>query len=213
MTLSQTAICNMALSRIGSGTTIMSINDNNVAARTCLRFWDHVVDETLQGRPWNFAQRYETLALVEENPNCKWAYSYRYPVNFIKLDQVEPSATSTAGYGTDPYVRYTDYPRLTNRIPFTISSDNAGRLVFTNLQDAVCFGTYRVTDVALWDPMFVDALAWRLAVDLALPLSDKREMYSLAFQRYQLAVAQAHAASANEGAPDEEPNGTWLEAR
>jgi hypothetical protein len=59
----------------------------------------------------------------------------------------------------------------------------------------------------------VHALAWRLAADLAGPLQRSPAFESTAMQNYRMALSEARMHAANEGVPDPEGDGTFIDAR
>ena len=71
-------ICNLALSHLGSS-GIDALDERSEAAAACTTFYAICRDMVLRDAPWPFATKMQALALVEEDPNTEWGFSYRYP--------------------------------------------------------------------------------------------------------------------------------------
>jgi hypothetical protein len=203
MAQSQVNICNKALSRIGHGQRIAAITDNTAPARACEAAYEDVRQYMLRERPWPFAQRYETLALVAEDPNPDWAYAYRYPNSYLKVARLidESGTTGGASIWGQLNLLYTPSHRQSN--PWQMGSDTQGLLIYTDLENAIAVGTWDVDDEGMWDPMFADAFAWRLAYEIAPGLTKDGPITDRAVQMYEMAVQRAMASALNEASPRE----------
>jgi hypothetical protein len=203
MAQSQVGICNKALARIGYGQRIAAITDNPAAARACYAAYEDVRQYMLRERPWPFAQRYETLALVASDPNPEWSFAYRYPASYLKIYRLinETATTGNATVYDDLGLVYTPSYRQAN--PWQTGSDSQGLLIYTDLEDAIAVGTWDVSDEGQWDPMFADAFAWRLAYEVAPALTKDNGPTERAMQMYEMAVQRAMASALNEGSPRE----------
>jgi len=201
MSVSATMIANMALGRIGISQQISSIDGNHSVERTCKLYYDISREYVLGTRTWPFAQRYVDLALVEEEPNEEWQYSYRYPAECLRLDHLVAGGIHT----TDQYVYpYQDYNRPVYTkadaplLPYELGSDTSGRLVYTDVVDAKAKYLSNITDTGLFSALFIDALAWRLATELAGVLSRDTALRGACDQQYMIALSSAHAQTLNE---------------
>lgn len=193
-------ICNMALGNIGIQKVIASVDEQSVEARACKRFYDQTVSETLRELPWPFAGRYITLALVEETPNTQWAYSYRYPSDCEKVRRVVPSDITVD----------TNY-----RDSWSVGSDSAGRLIYSNQIAAQAEYTHNVTDAALFDSLFVELVSWRLGSKIAPSLTGNNAaaVIKRTDAMYITKKAQAEAEALNEGHVDTSPYCETIAAR
>lgn len=212
--MNQTAICNLALLRIGINKQLASINDADPAADALRVLWTPIIDSMLRERPWPFALRQVELAVADTEKMTGWYYAYAYPSNFISVWRVVPAETST----TAPPLVYSVTRDLATNLPpttypFGIGSLGAERIVFSNVNPAVAVGTYRVTDTGLFDSAFSDALAWRLAFECAPSLTKNTEARNTARTEYDLAVSMAFAASLNEPKPEDARDAEAIEAR
>lgn len=188
-------VCNLALGRIGHGGSrpIQSLTEASEAARACNRVFASVLESMLREFAWPFAQASVALAAVAQTVPG-WGYVYAYPENCLFLHGL-------AGSNTDPG----RYPAW--RHPFKILAATSGqsRVIATDLADAWAHYTVNVTNPHFGDPLFQDALAWRIAVEVAVGLKADPRMSQNAVLQYQSALSKAVAANGNEAGADREP--------
>lgn len=211
MPLSKTAICNLALVRIGVQQPIASTDEQSAAADSCNAVYAHSIESVLRATPWPFSQRYETLGLVATNPNNDWGYSYRYPTSMLRIGRL----TSTVGastVGSSGYI-YTTPTASQPDVAFVIGSDVAGMLIYTNMSGAVALGTAYITNEALFDPLFVDALAWRIAAEVAMGLTKDSGIAAFARNKAESSASLGYATSRNESVPNPPRESSFVDAR
>lgn len=182
------SICNMALARAGVSQTISSLTETSTQARMCNQFYEPTRQSLLREFPWPFAERYFTLALIAEEPNSRWNYSYRFPSTALRINEVV----------VDGGERVPDPP-----VPFKIGSDSSGRVIYCDEAEAVVAANTDISDVNQFDPLFVDAFAWRMAWELSSPLSQNPSYVQTTQMGYERAIRKAMAAALNEERPDE----------
>lgn len=163
----------------------------------------------LRERPWPFATRQVDLALVGEQLITDWFYTYRYPSDYVTVNRV---LTSTVISNTT-VVTQTQRVTLPQSYPFQIGSDSAGRLIHTNVREAVCLGTVYVSDVSQYDPLFTSALAWFISAEIAIPLTKNKDLYTNGLEQYQSIVSDAFAEGMNEPKPNEAAEADMVQAR
>lgn len=171
-------ICNLALSHLGDGATVVSIDppEGSAQAEHCARYYPLALEAILEMHPWSFATTRERLAQVD-NPSSTWAYAYAQPSDALNLlailDPNAPDDYSGPIGGVpgvvDPFVVspgiYTPQPFA----PETLDADGSD-IILTNQADAVLRYTRLVTDTAKFTPLFRTALSWLLASHLAGPV-------------------------------------------
>lgn len=146
-------ICNLALARLGDEANVVSINppDQSAMASYCAKFYPLSLSAALDDHNWGFATKTVTLALLT-NSNTLWGYCYALPsdtINVIALFDV-----TTVGDG--------------NQQDFSVESDvNGNGVIYTNQANALLKYSAYVTNTAQFPPLFVDALAWKLASNIA----------------------------------------------
>ena len=199
---SDVQICNIALMQIGVTKPIADLaTESTVAAVTANAVYAIRRDEVLTAVQPGFARTVAALALVSEDPTEELGYAYRYPDDCLAIRKIQSG------------VRRID-PRDT-RVPYQLSSDATGRLIYADLAEAIVEYTRRITNAEWFPPSFLSALAWRLSIDLATALGgalgsqwrDRSEMY------YREALTAAKADAINEEAPDDAPESEFIRAR
>lgn len=193
---SEVSICNVALSRCGINSSIAALNEDGQEAEICNLHYAEVRDQVLRDAAWPFATRYASLALVEEDPNEDWAFAYRAPTDMLRAIRIIGDVRS-------------ERPR----VPFKLGSDEAGLLIYTDWADAQLEYTIRITDTSLFSPDFASAVSWRLAMEIATPLTDNPSWSDRAARYYGAAIAMAGSNAANEQAPDPPREAESVEAR
>ena len=99
--------------------------------------------------------------------------------------------------------------RVEGDIPYQVE----GNCVLADT-DVFCFvGISRIEDTTLFDPMFVEALALKMASELAVPLAASNSLKENLFKEYEEFVKAAKTASAMEGVQDVFVQRGWLESR
>ncbi|SQI37511.1 Uncharacterised protein [Providencia alcalifaciens] len=88
-----------------------------------------------------------------------------------------------------------------------------GKLIYCDQPQAWLQYVASVTDVNMFDSLFIDALAWRLAGELARPLASNAGIGSEAFQMYTMAIASAGAHSLDESSEPNDYMDPFTEAR
>jgi len=163
---SETAICNMALMRLGQK-PILSLTDGSNQALTCATFYEATRDSVLAAFPWGFAMARTSLAADGDAPSFEFDVAYSLPADVINVSEVD----------FDP----DDYPWRVE----------GGKILTDAPAPIYITYTSRVTDTTKFDPLFVDALAEYLAADIAFPITRKDTL-----RRTHLAVAEAKLAIA-----------------
>lgn len=197
MAYSEVKIANLALFRIGASQTIISFDEGSQEADAAALIYDEMRDEVLRRYPWDFARRSVTLALVEENPNVEWQYSYRYPNDCLFARYISSASVDNR---TDP-------------VPYQLAGDSQGRLIWTDQEQAVLQYTARIEDPVLFDPMFASALSWRMAMEFARVIARNPMAIRDATIMYNQAIDEAEAMEANESQKEPEPDAEHIRVR
>ena len=212
-------ICNMALARIGTG-RIDSLTEASEEARQCSTFYEPVRDRLLARVPWRFALKREALAPLSVTAPVEWTYTYAWPSDCIQARYIEPTGPTPSSAGliwpdqwywnqVDPGGSVvTELPAM--RTP---SFERRGDTIVTHQPEAVLIYTYRVTDPNQFDPLFVEALSYALAAELAVPIRDdkagRREMERAAHS----ALMVAAAGTGRDGSANINRDADWILAR
>lgn len=182
---SQVEICNLALSRVGVSSFIEDIQEGSKESKSLGAVYGIARDVALGSFPWPFAQRRTTLALSAEPAREDWAYTYALPTDALRVQGL------WSGIRFGP---------VASELPFAIemNASGTGRLLLSDMESATVVYTARVEDPLLYPPLFVNAFAWLLAAEVALPLSVRPDLRAQAQQQFELTLSRAQAGALNE---------------
>ncbi len=178
-------ICNRALTKLGDR-PILTLSDDNERARACARLYEVSRDAVLRDHPWNFAVQRAELAALEEKPVWGFKSQFELPTDCLRVLWVD------------------------GNYPWRIE----GRRVLSNLEGALRISYIRrVEDPNVFDSLFVEALAARLALELAESLTQSNSKRQAAGEGYQLALIRARSIDAQENPAEEAECDPWIRAR
>jgi hypothetical protein len=174
-------VCNRALACVGVTTFIDDLGEDSKEAGLCTRFFEDVRDEVLESFEWPFASRRAALAVSTETRDG-WGYVYVAPDDCLVPRRIDDGNTNRL-------------QGLDTRIPFNVEADDSGDelLILTDQVNAGLVYTRQHTNVAVWPRQFLNAVAWRLAAELVIPLQLKPEVRKAAMGEYAQAVASARS--------------------
>lgn len=185
---SEVAICNMALAAVGRGAQITSLDEASQAARACKLRYPYARDAVLRAYDWNFAAKRAELPKNATAPAFEYANAYDLPADCLIVRSVFDGEAEK----------------------WVVE----GRQILTDMGDPIFIKyTSVVTDAVRFDPLFVDALASRIASDIAVQLSESVSRAQGLWQVYQAKLVEARRRDAQEGQPERLPRGDWLDAR
>jgi hypothetical protein len=192
-------IYNIALARIGVfETAIQDVNEASKAANVCRMFFDSIRDYVLEDFPWPFAEKRVLLADLG-TPPTNWDYKYAYPADCLSAKYIAVEGARN--------------PRDTQKIPFRIANDADVKVILCDWPDAELVYTAQVTDLNLWTNCARSALAYRLAAEIAMPMSVKPDIANSAMNGYYREKSIAAANTMNEGQPDAQPESEFIAIR
>lgn len=174
MLTSSTELCNLALVDLNAD-PITSLTDESDEARQCNARYTHARDATLRAHPWNFALKRASIASsATDTPAFEFAYSFPLPSDCLRV-----LYSSADDEGTTWKVE--------------------GRNIVTNESALKILYIYQVEDVGLFDALFVEALAARLASAMAWPIVGDRELQRDLWEVYLAKISEARGVDAKEG--------------
>jgi hypothetical protein len=141
---SDVEIVNAALAKLGEQ-AILAFSDPSEPGRLATRTFADLRDAMLRENPWNFASKRAELAAEPTAPLWGFQSSYPVPSDYLRLIELEWGQA--------------DYRIEQGKILCDLASPLRIRYV------------YRVTDADAMDPAFREALASRLAMEWAEPLT------------------------------------------
>ena len=180
-------ICNLALGHVGESRVIQSLTEESEPARRCRLVYADARDGLLEGHDWSFARRHAILSLSGQPAPNLWLYAYARPADAQAIRMV--------------YDENTDLSLNQENKLFELGYGSEGeRLIFTDVYQARCRYTARITDATRFPQTFLDALALKVAVQIAMPLTGSRQILQDVSQRYAQMYYQATLADASQSA-------------
>lgn len=180
-------ICNLALARLGDEATVASIDppEGSAQASHCARFYPMALDTMLDSHYWSFCTVRASLNLLAAAPKFGWTYAYAEPTNNINIVALF-LATATDDQNPQPFEM--------EALPDGTS------VIYTNVESAIARYTIRVNDPAKYQPLFIEALVWLLASNLAGPVLKGDEGIKMSQQCYKMFLMQLTKATTSDTA-------------
>lgn len=198
----------MALSHLGIGKEIASMDERSQEASALRRFYATARDATLSDFPWPFAKKFKALELVTDNTDVEidtsgypeWRYYYRYPSDCLVLHRI------LSGLRNDS---------RQSRVPYLIVQDASGSLIYTDQQDARIEYTVKTPNPTQYAADFILAFSYRLASLIAPRITggDNFKIGQTAYQLYKEAIADAKMSGINEEQADLEVESEFIRLR
>ena len=182
---SEVEVCNNALTKLGED-LIMALTENSKAGRLCNLHYAIQRDALLRSHNWNFAVKRVALGKLASTPLYDFSAEFQLPIDFMKLIRLEEN--------TQPF-------RLEGR-KILASSDTL------NIEYIA-----KITDPNQFDAMFADVLGTKIALVLAIPLSDSKPLYDAMKELLDDTLPDTRTIDGQENSPDELEADAWLNAR
>ena len=190
MATSYVSIANLALQKLGEP-PIVSLTENSVSARAMNACYEALRDRELRANLWKFAKRRATLAAHATEPDFTFGYAFPVPTDFLRL--IKP-----ARVGLDWHLEYHE----------------GVQAILTNDGDSLEIRYIaRVTDPTLFDPLFVEMLACKMAWHCAETLTQSNSKKMAALEEYKDVRREARQVNAFEVPTQPQPVDEWLTAR
>lgn len=192
-------VANRALTKLGSA-RITSIDDDVKAARSVKSCFEDLRDDELRSHRWSFALTRTSLAALSTAPAFGYEYQYQLPSDFLRLDMVNDQFPSVV---MDNYIgaEALDYVLEGNKILTDFEAPLNVRYIA------------QITDPNQWDINFREALACRIAAELAEDLTQSNPKRQLAWDEYKMAINKAIRTNAIERLPVQPPDDSWVVGR
>ena len=190
MATSYVSIANLALQKLGEP-PIVSLTENSAAARAMNACYEALRDRELRANLWKFAKRRATLAAHVTEPDFTFGYAFPVPTDFLRL--IKP-----ARVGLDWHLEY-----------------HEGVLAILTNDGAALEIRYiaKITDPTLFDPLFVEMLACKMAWHCAEALTQSNSKKMAALEEYKDVKREARQVNAFEVPSQPQPVDEWLTAR
>lgn len=183
-------ICNNALLRIGAD-IINALNEQSKEAEYCNKFYDEDRVEVLEQHPWNFAMKQTTLSKLAETPN-DYSFVYTLPSDYVIARKIVDTANPE-----------------NNQIKYEVRE----RKLYTDQDAAILEYTFDQGDTTAFSSAFSNALAWRLAADLAMPITNNIAVQEAMMRMYLGALSVGERNDARAQRKDTQVGQAFLNAR
>jgi len=179
------SVCNLALTELGAANPpITALTDNTKTARSCNRIYEHARDATLRDHPWNFALKRGSVAADTTTPIWEYTNAFTWPTGCLRIIEVD-TLEEWVVEGQK------------------IMSDASAPLDILYIDSII--------DPTLFDAMFVDAYAAKIAATIAFDITASRAAVGDMVALYNNRLQAARLINAQESLPADETD--WLEAR
>jgi hypothetical protein len=200
MATSEVDIANAALIKLGAD-LISDLTENNVRARTMSARYASVRDAELRRRRWKFSITRASLAALSAAPASDYDRQFQLPNDYLRL--IEGGDIADAA-------DLTDYRAGAGSALYSIE----GGRILTNLGAPLNIRYIaKITNVALFDSAFAEALASRLAYECCERLTQSDAKRELALADYRIALSEARRANAIEAPAQSVADDSWVAAR
>lgn len=192
-------VANRALTKLGAA-RIISLDDDNKQSRAIKSCFEDLRDDELRAHRWSFAIKRTTLAADATAPAYGYTYQYTLPADYLRLDMVDDRYPSVQ---MDNYIG-------AETLDFVLE----GGKLLTDIDAPlkVRYGA-SITDPAMWDVNYREALACRIAAEIAEDLTQSNEKRKMAWEEYKLAINKAIRSNAIERLPQTLPDNQWIIGR
>ncbi|MGH8595149.1 MAG: hypothetical protein ACREXT_00670 [Gammaproteobacteria bacterium] len=190
MATSNVSICNLALQKLGAA-RIAALDEASKNARECNACFEAQRDRELRANRWKFAITRVTLAPSATIPDFFYAHAFLLPSDCLR--PIFPPI-----YGLDWKVE------LHTGVP----------AILTNFGDTLELRyVARITDATVFDALFVEALACKIAWHLCEAITQSNSKKQAVQSEYVLAMREARKMNAIEIGVQISPPDEWLLAR
>jgi hypothetical protein len=177
MSAGKTAIANLALSRLGEPAIMDMTDENSEVARLITVVYEPTVREIARDHEWNCLRKRANIPQLATAPEFGYDHAYQLPPDFIRLLRLN---------GRDVQERTALY-------------DIEGRHLLTDADAAKIQYIGYVEDTTIYDDLFIECLAVRLASKLATIIRDDEAKGQQLSQEYlQVALPRARKVDGNE---------------
>lgn len=180
-------VVNFALTKLGDTEQLTSLTQTGSKLASLARtIYPLVRKRELRRHTWNFAKVQVQLAADSTDPLFDFDYRYTKPADYLRMARKVDAECRTVigGY---------------------IYTDESAPLDVLYIKDE--------TDTDKWDPLFFDAAACGVALELAPSRTASNTTVQRIFTQYREAIMEARRVNAIELPPEEAPEDSWLSAR
>ena len=179
---SEVSICNQAISWLG-GNLIISLDDESTEAQLCKANYAELRDAVLEEGEWTFATKRFKLLPSPDAPVYGYSHKFEIPNGVL----VVKKTTQWADNANDS--NEFDWRREEN-------------FIVTNVDVVYIKAIVRITDVKKFNATFNQALAARIAADIAIPLTESQPKEDRMWNKYNNSMVLALSIDGMQGKSD-----------
>lgn len=212
MSLSAVAICNMALSNIGTRSNIESFSEASAEAAQCSLWYDYARKQTLEAFDWNFARKRIVMALDSDDaPLEEWGFRYQYPADCLRARRI----VNPYGVIASSVFDNLSVGNLSDAPPFDVelSSDGMRKTIVTDVEQAKLVYTFDQAVEDFFEPLFVKCLAHLIGSYIAYSLTAKEDVMTTQYKLYEETLGFASMVNANEQVSRAPREAEWIRGR
>lgn len=213
-------IWNQALSECGARATVASTGESSKEAQVCNIHYNNLRTSVLRSAPWGCASfealltKVEDYSLASPTNQYPWLYGFTYPSTCLQMRYILEAPLDANG---NPVATGASYwaqgPNRNNRFIPALTPAGTGRVLLTNVTNAIGVYTYDLTDVTLWDQGLWDAVVAALCAKIVIPLTGNIQMKGTFEQLAMASIREARAQDANESKPTTDHVPDWISTR
>lgn len=188
---SEVAICNAALAKV-SNNRIVSLTEGSTAGNLCNEMYERIRDRLLRRHIWNFNKKRLKLAQLATAPVFGWTYAYQLPSDWVRNIGVYPDSAG---------------------INQTHDYQTEGRMILADHESIYLVYGARITDPNEFDDMFREALAYAIAVELAVPLAKSATLRDRMDEAFNAYVMETQTIDGQDDPPDYPSEPGWADVR
>jgi len=195
-------IYNLALSHLGMKPVSSTTDETQPEVLACNTHFPNARDSVLAQLAFPFNSAPIVLAehlSINDTSIPGWSFFYTYPASALSIWEVYSSANASSAVEKDFEVRY--LPAI------------SAKIVCTNEEDAYANVSYLVTDYTLWDDRFIEAVSFKLAASICMPLTGDAELALKFRDMFNVMVHEAKRKSAREKRKKHNITGAYKAAR
>lgn len=185
---------------------ITSMSDNNKGARAMNARFVLLRDAELSAYPWRFAVTRTQLPASTDTPDWGFSKIYDRPTDDLRPIKIGGAHVNAGAIG----VMYESTGISADYTPFEI----IGGRIHTDLSAPLDYEYIaRIENTGAFDPLFVEALAARLAFDAAEELTQSNTKKDAAAQVYNTVLSEARRVNSLYRPPRRRKPGAWMNSR
>lgn len=175
--ISEVSICNQGLGWLGAS-LITSFDDNSDESNLCRANYCLLRDAVLEAADWSFAVKRVQLSALA-SPTLGYGQAYQVPEDCLRVIQASPN---------DDFSHVTD-----------MQWEFEDRKILTDEGAVFIRYVHRQIDPVRYSPGFVNALAYRIATELAIPLTRRLNLQGQMLGLYEKSLGEAMGSDGKQG--------------